>query len=195
MKLLFESNATRRAIIVIALGFLALALAYSARAALGLAMPIWETQLDWSRNYVSNVAAIALLVMALVAPVSGYLLDRKGLRFTLLVDLLAVCLSSILVSLAESRWLLFVGFGVIGMIGVGWLTDRMNRPLLLGCIYLIRSHSWFSGFPGETEVRICKRAVRLNIQAIVVTWCFRHLADLERYLQKEYAENQQSNCI
>jgi hypothetical protein len=114
------------------------------------------------------------------------------LRFTLLVDLLAVCLSSILVSLAESRWLLF---GVIGMIGVGWLTDRMNRPLLLGCIYLIRGYSWFSGFPGETEVRICKRAVRLNIQAIVVIWCFRHLADLERYLQKGYAENQQSNCI
>jgi hypothetical protein len=50
MKLLFESNAPRRAIIVIALGFLALALAYSARAVLGLAMPIWETQLDWSRN-------------------------------------------------------------------------------------------------------------------------------------------------
>ena len=27
---------------------------------------------------------------------------------------------------------------LIGMIGVGWLTDRMNRPLLLGIIYLIR---------------------------------------------------------
>jgi len=25
------------------------------------------------------------------------------------------------------------------MIGVGWLTDRMNRPLLLGMIYVIRS--------------------------------------------------------
>jgi MFS family permease len=119
MKSLFESNATRRAIIVIALGFLALALAYSARAVLGLAMPIWETEMDWSRSYVSNVAAIALLVMALVAPVSGYLLDRKGLRFTLLVGLLAVCLSSILVSIAESRWLLFVGFGVIGGVGFG----------------------------------------------------------------------------
>ena len=27
---------------------------------------------------------------------------------------------------------------LVGMIGVGWLTDRMNRPLLLGCIYLVR---------------------------------------------------------
>ena len=119
MLLNFENNATRRAIIVVALGFLALALAYTARAVLGLAMPIWEEQMDWSRSYVSNVAAIALLVMALVAPVSGFLLDRKGLRFTLLIGLLAVCLSSILVSVAESRWLLFVGFGVIGGVGFG----------------------------------------------------------------------------
>ncbi|MDH5356795.1 MAG: MFS transporter, partial [Gammaproteobacteria bacterium] len=27
---------------------------------------------------------------------------------------------------------------LIGMIGVGWLADRMNRPLLLGLIYIIR---------------------------------------------------------
>ena len=48
MLLSFENNATRRAIIVVALGFLALALAYTARAVLGLAMPIWEEQMDWS---------------------------------------------------------------------------------------------------------------------------------------------------
>jgi len=118
MKVLNHSPASR-AIIVVALGFLALALAYSARAVLGLSMPIWEAQMDWSRSYVSNVAAIALLVMAIVAPVSGYLLDRKGLRFTLLVGLLAVCVSSVLVSVAESRWLLFIGFGVIGGVGFG----------------------------------------------------------------------------
>jgi len=76
------SPSTRRAIIVVALGFLALALAYSARAVLGLAMPIWEEQMGWSRNYVSNVAAIALLVMALVAPISGYLLDRREIRLS-----------------------------------------------------------------------------------------------------------------
>jgi MFS family permease len=27
---------------------------------------------------------------------------------------------------------------LLGMIGVGWLTDKMNRPLLLGCIYIVR---------------------------------------------------------
>jgi Na+/melibiose symporter-like transporter len=27
---------------------------------------------------------------------------------------------------------------LVGMIGFRWLTDRMNRPLLLGCIYILR---------------------------------------------------------
>ena len=120
-----QLNPTHRAIIVIALGFLALALAYSARAVLGLAVPIWEDQMGWSRNYVSNVAAIALLVMAIVAPISGFLLDRKGLRFTLLIGLIAVCLSCVVVSISESRWLLLVGFGVIGGVGFGIISTHV----------------------------------------------------------------------
>jgi predicted MFS family arabinose efflux permease len=114
-----ENSAARRAIIVVALGFLGLALAYSARAVLGLAMPIWETELDWSRDQVSNIAAVTLLIMAVVAPLSGYLLDRRGLRFTLLVGLIAVCLSSVLVSIADNIWLLLLGFGIIGGVGFG----------------------------------------------------------------------------
>jgi len=32
---------------------------------------------------------------------------------------------------------------MIGMISAGWLTDRMNRPLLLGSIYLLRGLTFF----------------------------------------------------
>ncbi len=114
-----ENKLASQAIIVIALGFLALALTYSTRAVLGLAMPIWESELGWSREYISNVAAIALLIMAIVAPVSGVMLDRKGLRFTLLFGLVAVCISCIVVSIAKSAWVLLIGFGVIGGVGFG----------------------------------------------------------------------------
>ena len=108
-----------KSIIVIALGFLALALTYSARAVLGLAMPVWETEIGWSRAFTSNVAAIALVIMAIIAPLSGIMLDRKGLRFTLLFGLVAVCVSCIVVSLAENPWILLIGFGVIGGVGFG----------------------------------------------------------------------------
>ncbi|MFI4996599.1 MAG: hypothetical protein ACHQAQ_12555 [Hyphomicrobiales bacterium] len=53
--------------LVAGFGFLALALAFSARATLGLVMPIWSQELGWSRSFVSGAAATALLVMATVA--------------------------------------------------------------------------------------------------------------------------------
>ncbi|OED36716.1 hypothetical protein AB833_26160 [Chromatiales bacterium (ex Bugula neritina AB1)] len=114
-----------QAIIVVALGFMALAFAYSVRAILSLAMPIWERELDWSRGDVSNIAAVTLVIMAVVAPLSGILLDRKGLRFTLLVGLIAVCASSILVSLAQSTPTLFIGFALMGGVGFGIVSTHI----------------------------------------------------------------------
>ncbi|MGY8907180.1 MFS transporter [Candidatus Njordibacter sp. Uisw_056] len=120
-----ENKSLHRAIIVVALGFLALALVFSARAALGLAMPIWENDLDWSRGYVSNVAAVALLIMAVASPISGFILDRKGLRFTLLLGLIAVFISCIVISMAQSAWVLLIGFGIIGGVGFGIVATHM----------------------------------------------------------------------
>jgi len=120
-----ENKSFHRAIIVVALGFLALALVSSARAALGLAMPIWENDLNWSRGYVSNVAAVALLIMAVASPISGFILDRKGLRFTLLLGLIAVFISCIVISMAQSAWVLLIGFGIIGGVGFGIVATHM----------------------------------------------------------------------
>jgi MFS family permease len=120
-----ENKTLHSAIIVVALGFLALALAFSARAVLGLAMPIWESELAWSRGYVSNVAAVALLIMAIVAPVSGFILDRKGLRFTLLLGLIAVFASCVVISMAQSAWVLLIGFGIIGGVGFGIIATHV----------------------------------------------------------------------
>jgi len=120
-----ENKSFHRAIIVVALGFLALALVFSARAALGLAMPIWENDLNWSRGYVSNVAAVALLIMAVASPISGFILDRKGLRFTLLLGLIAVFTSCIVISMAQSAWVLLIGFGIIGGVGFGIVATHM----------------------------------------------------------------------
>ncbi len=35
------------------------------------------------------------------------------------------------------------GFNMLGMIGAGWLSDRVNRPLLLGSIYIARGLTFF----------------------------------------------------
>jgi MFS-type transporter involved in bile tolerance (Atg22 family) len=70
---------TSHPLTIVALGFFALALVFSTRASLGLAMPIWESQFGWTRDFVSNVGAIALIVMAIIVPLLGSLLDCRGL--------------------------------------------------------------------------------------------------------------------
>src|SRR5450755_4616371 len=75
---------------VVALGFVALALAFTVRGSLSLAMPVWQSEFGWSRGFISGIAAAALLVMAIVAPFAGGFVDRHGSRLPLVFGLLAI---------------------------------------------------------------------------------------------------------
>jgi MFS family permease len=105
--------------LVVGFGFLALSLAFSARATLGLVMPIWTQELGWSRSFISGAAAMALLVMAAVAPFAGRLIDRQGVRFTLVAGLALVGGGCLIVSAASSSFLFLVAFSGITAIGFG----------------------------------------------------------------------------
>lgn len=100
-------------------GFLALSVAFSARATLGLVMPVWRSEFGWSATDMSLVGAIALVVMACVAPLAGRLVDKRGARFTLVIGLLFLGSGCLLVSFTSS-WLLFlIGFAGFGGVGFG----------------------------------------------------------------------------
>ncbi len=106
-------------------GFLALSVAFSARAALGLVMPVWQTEFGWSSTDVSAVGAAALVVMAVVAPLAGRLVDKKGARFTLAVGLVFLGIGCLLVS-STSNWALFlIGFAGFGGIGFGIIATHV----------------------------------------------------------------------
>ena len=66
--------------LVVGVSFVALSLVFSVRSSLGLLMPVWELELGWTRSFVSTGGAVMLLVMAALAPISGYLVDRHGPR-------------------------------------------------------------------------------------------------------------------
>lgn len=104
---------------IVGFGFLALAFAFSARATLGLVMPVWESELDWSRRFVSGTGAAALIVMACVAPFAGRLVDRHGPRLALALGLATVGLGSIAIAITDSRIGFAIAFGGISAIGYG----------------------------------------------------------------------------
>ncbi len=104
---------------VVAFGFLALALAFSARATLGLVMPIWSQELGWSRSFVSGSAAAALLVMAAVAPFAGRLVDRHGVRSTLTFGLALVGAGCLIVSATSNSVVFVLAFSGLSALGFG----------------------------------------------------------------------------
>lgn len=105
--------------LVVSFGFLALALAFSARASLGLVMPIWAQEFGWSRSFVSGAAAAALLVMAAVAPFAGRFIDQNGVRVTLALGLGLVGVGCVTVSATSNALIFLIGFSGISAVGFG----------------------------------------------------------------------------
>lgn len=105
--------------LVVGFGFLALALAFSARATFGLVMPIWTQELGWSRSFISGAAATALLIMAAVAPFAGHFIDRHGVRLTLALGLALVGSGCLLVSATSDALVFLIAFSGLSAIGFG----------------------------------------------------------------------------
>ncbi|GAB4168251.1 MAG: MFS transporter [Thalassobaculales bacterium] len=109
---------------VILVGFISLAIAFSARAALGLSLPAWEAE-GWSRTAVSSVGALALVVVAAVAPFAGAIADRRGPRDVLGLGMVVVAAGAAVTMLAPAIWVLAAGFGLVSAIGFGLVATHV----------------------------------------------------------------------
>lgn len=104
---------------VVLFGFLALSLAFSGRAALGLIMPVWQIEFGWSSSYISGVGAMALVVMAIVAPFAGRLVDRLGSQFTLNLGMGLLGVGCAIVALMNGKLMFVIGFSGFSAMGFG----------------------------------------------------------------------------
>ena len=103
--------------LLVMVGFVALAVSFSVRAMLGLAMPVMETELGWSRSFLSGVGALALVLMAFAAPFAGRVIDVSGPRVLMCGGMIAVALGSGVVAITDSAIVFTIAFGIIAAIG------------------------------------------------------------------------------
>ncbi|MEX2649801.1 MAG: MFS transporter [Alphaproteobacteria bacterium] len=125
-----SESAGARAWLVVAVGFAALAVSFTARALLGLTMTAWEDAFGWSRAFVSSAGAIALVVMAVVAPLAGALADRFGARPVMLTGLAALAGAGLLARAAEAPWQLMLALGLLGGIGYGFVAQHVVAAIV-----------------------------------------------------------------
>jgi MFS family permease len=129
--------------IVVGLCFMALGLAFSARAALGLVMPVWSAELGWTRSFISGTGAAALIAMAAIAPVGGRLVDRHGPSAVLAVGLCALAAGCGLIAITSSPLLFVIAFSGLSAMGFGIVATHVvstgvarlfetNRGLAIG---------------------------------------------------------------
>lgn len=102
---------------LVVVGFLALAVSFSVRAVLGLAMPAIARELDWSYTGLSAVGAGALIVMAAASPLAGRVIDLSGPRVLMSSGLLLIGLGAAVVAAASSAFVFAVGFGLVAALG------------------------------------------------------------------------------
>jgi len=158
---------------VVAFSFMALSLAFSARATLGLVMPIWSQDLGWSRSLVSGAAATALLVMAAVAPFAGRLVDRHGVRSTLTAGLALVGTGCVIVSATSNAAIFVLAFSGLAAFGFGIVATHVVSTAIAKCFNAGRGLATGIATSGSTGGQFL---IVPLIAAVLTTfswrWCF-----------------------
>jgi MFS family permease len=133
----------RYAFVVVAVIFLSLLIAAGMRSAPGVMMVPLQNAFGWGRDTISFAAAVGIFLYGLAGPFAASLMDRFGLRRTVLLALLLMAGSTAASLMMTEPWHLVLTWGVLSGIGSGaiqtvlgaTITNRWfktNRGLVMG---------------------------------------------------------------
>ena len=114
----FDRANRKRGWIVVAICFGVMAFTFGARSSVSMLLPIWQEELGWSGSQAARGASIVLIMMALLSPVAGNLMDRYNARSVIVIGLTALASGIGATSFVTDPVYYYLLFGVVG--GVGW---------------------------------------------------------------------------
>lgn len=138
-----RSFGQRYAFVVVAVIFCALLISSAMRSAPGVLMLPLQNAFGWGRDTISLSAAIGILIYGLAGPFAAALMERIGLRRTVLAALALMSVSTASSLLMTQPWHLMLTWGIVSGIATGsvaavlgativnrWFTT--NRGLVMG---------------------------------------------------------------
>ncbi len=92
-------------------------------------LPMTE-DLGFSRSLLSSIVAVGMLFYGIGMPVAGYLVNRRGTRFVLLLGTAIVVVSIIWTVYATSAWSFLMAYGVLLSTGLAFTSPVALTPII-----------------------------------------------------------------
>jgi MFS family permease len=103
--------------VVIAVGFVTVALAVTARTAFSLMFPPIVGEFGWDRGVAAGAFSFGFLVSAVISPAVGRVMDRRGPRFVIEIGILVTAAGLLGATLITTPWHLYATLGLL--VGAG----------------------------------------------------------------------------
>ena len=155
--------------LVVTVCFGALMAVYGVRSSLGLMMPFWEKDPGWSRDLASNAGALVLVLMAIVSPAAGNIIDRFGPRVVCTAGLAAVGTGLLLTSVSSAEWELFAFYGMLVGLGSGAIAMPMVSAAVAHYFSIGQGLASGIGFSGATGGQLIALPA-LGLLVIAIGW-------------------------
>src|SRR6185503_11042071 len=109
--------------VVAGVTFLTLLVGAGIRAVPGILVVPLETEFGWSRATISFAVGLNICIYGLMSPFSAAIMDRFGLRRSMVAALILIGTGVALTTLMKESWQLILLWGVLVGLGIGFTTN------------------------------------------------------------------------
>ncbi|MDB5807669.1 MAG: transporter [Betaproteobacteria bacterium] len=116
--------------VIIAVAFVTMAIAVTARTAFSLLLPPLIGEFGWDRGLAAGAFSFGFLFSAIISPVVGRLVDSRGPRVVIECGVVLMSLGMLLAPLIEKPWHLYATLGVLVGGGTNLMTYTVHSLFL-----------------------------------------------------------------
>ena len=93
-------------------------LGYGARYSFSVIFPSLLEEFKWPRDITATMLSVHILTYGIMAPITGYLVDRTGPRKTMITGAILLSLGLALSHWGNQLWHFWISFGLIAGVGL-----------------------------------------------------------------------------